>query len=63
MPSFAVAKLNAGIDFGHFGISGTMDNVFDRDYYTGTGDHFGFGGVRVRPHPRMWRFEVVYRTN
>lgn len=63
MPSFAVAKLNAGINFGNFGLSGTMDNVFDRDYYTGTGDHFGFGGVRVRPHPRMWRFEVVYRTN
>ncbi len=63
MPSFAVANLHAGLNFGNIGINGSLDNVFDKEYYTGTGDHFGFGGVRVRPHPRMWRLEVVYRTN
>ena len=63
MPSFAVANLHAGVDFAGWSVNGTVDNLFDKEYYTGTGDHFGFGGVRVRPHPRMWRLELVYRTH
>jgi iron complex outermembrane recepter protein len=63
MPSFAVAGLHAGLNVGHLSFNGNVDNVFNREYYTGTGDHFGFGGVRVRPHPRMWSLEVVYRTH
>ncbi len=55
--------MHAGFTFGTVGINASVNNLFDRNYYTGTGDHFGFGGVRVRPHPRMWRLEVVYRTN
>lgn len=62
MPSFAVANFNAGVTVSQFTLSGSVDNAFDKEYYTGTGDHFGFGGVRVRPHPRMWRLELTYRT-
>jgi iron complex outermembrane receptor protein len=62
MPSFAVANFNAGVTVSQFTLSGTVENAFDREYYTGTGDHFGFGGVRVRPHPRMWRLQLTYRT-
>lgn len=62
MPSFAVANLHAGVSDGGWSVNGSVDNLFDKEYYTGTGDHFGFGGVRVRPHPRMWRLELVYRT-
>jgi iron complex outermembrane recepter protein len=63
MPSFAVANLHAGISDGGWSVNGSVENLFDKEYYTGTGDHFGFGGVRVRPHPRMWRLELVYRTH
>lgn len=63
MPSFAVANLHAGVSDGGWSVNGSVDNLFDKEYYTGTGDHFGFGGVRVRPHPRMWRLELVYRTH
>ena len=62
MPSFAVGNLHAGVSDGGWSVNGSVDNVFNKEYYTGTGDHFGFGGVRVRPHPRMWRLELVYRT-
>jgi len=62
MPSYAVANFHGGLRFATVSINATVDNAFDREYYTGTGDHFGFGGVRVTPHPRMWRVELVYRT-
>jgi iron complex outermembrane recepter protein len=62
MPSFAVANLHAGITIGGVSFNAGVNNLFDKEYYTGTGDHFGFGGVRVTPHPRMWRLELVYRT-
>jgi iron complex outermembrane receptor protein len=62
MPSFAVANVHAGVSVGHFTVDGSVQNLFDKEYYTGTGDHFGFGGVRVTPNPRMWRLELIYRT-
>jgi spermidine synthase len=42
--------------------SASVQNLFDKEFYGGTGDHFGFGGVRVTPNPRMWRLELIYRT-
>ncbi|MBS0398457.1 MAG: TonB-dependent receptor [Proteobacteria bacterium] len=60
-PSFAVSNLSAGVNVGDLTIRGSIDNLFDKQYYTGTGDHFGFAGVRVRPHPRMWLIEAIYR--
>ena len=63
MPSFAVANIHAGLNVGHLSFNGNVNNLFNKEYYTGTGDHFGFGGVRVTPHPRMWLLELVYRTH
>jgi iron complex outermembrane receptor protein len=63
MPSYAIGNLNAGLTSRGWSLTGSVNNVFDKDYYTGTGDHFGFGGVRVTPHPRMWRLEIAYRTH
>lgn len=63
MPSYAIGNLNAGLNWNGFSLIGTVNNLFDKDYFTGTGDHFGFGGVRVRPHPRTWKLELVYRTH
>ena len=63
MPSFWVANIHAGFNFGtKMTLDGSVNNVFDRDYYTGTGDHFGFGGVRITPNPMMWRLQLTYRT-
>lgn len=62
MPSYAVANLHSGITWRTFTFDASVDNAFNKEYYTGTGDHFGLGGVRVTPHPRLWRLEVVYRT-
>ena len=63
MPSYAIGNLNAGLNSNGWSLIGHVNNVFDKDYFTGTGDHFGFGGVRVRPHPRTWKLELVYRTH
>jgi iron complex outermembrane recepter protein len=64
MPSYWVANVHAGFNFGpKMTLDGSVDNLFDREYYTGTGDHFGFGGVRVTPNPMLWRIQVTYRTN
>ena len=53
-----------GFNFGtKMTLEGSVNNVFDRDYYTGTGDHFGFGGVRVTPNPMMWRLQLTYRMH
>jgi iron complex outermembrane receptor protein len=62
MPSFAVGNLHAGFNIGGLNINGNVDDVFNKQYYTGTGDHFGFGGVRVTPHQRMWRIGFAYKT-
>jgi iron complex outermembrane receptor protein len=63
MPSYAIGNLNAGLNSRGWSLIGSVNNLFNREYYTGTGDHFGFGGVRVTPHPRMWRIELSYRTH
>jgi iron complex outermembrane recepter protein len=63
MPSYEIGNVNAGLNFKGWSLLGSVNNVFDKEYYTGTGDHFGFGGVRVRPHPRTWKLELVYRTH
>jgi iron complex outermembrane recepter protein len=63
MPSYEIGNLNAGLTSKGWSLLASADNVFNKEYYTGTGDHFGFGGVRVRPHPRMWKLELVYRTH
>ncbi|HTT41718.1 MAG TPA: TonB-dependent receptor [Steroidobacteraceae bacterium] len=62
MPEFWVANIHAGFNFGaSMTLEGSVNNVFERDYYTGTGDHFGFGGVRITPNPMIWRVQATYR--
>ncbi|MBS0579217.1 MAG: TonB-dependent receptor [Proteobacteria bacterium] len=64
MPSFWVTNIHAGFNFGtKMTLDGSVNNVFDRAYYTGTGDHFGFGGVRITPNPMTWKIQLTYRMN
>ncbi len=62
MPSYAVTNLHLGVTYRKWTLRFMVNNLFDREYYTGTANHFGLGGVRVQPHPRMWRVELTYRT-
>ncbi len=37
-----------------------VENLTDEEYFTGTGENFGFSGFRLRPHPRIWGIKVNY---
>ena len=37
-----------------------VNNVFDEEYFTGTGENFGLSGFRLRPHPRYFGGGVSY---
>ena len=37
-----------------------VNNLFDEEYYTGTGENFGLSGFRLRPHPRYIGGGVSY---
>jgi len=63
MPSYAVTNLHLGVTHSALSLVFSVRNLFDREYYTGTSNHFGLGGVRVEPHPRMWRLELTYSTH
>ena len=38
-----------------------VENLTDEEYYTGTGENFGFSGFRLRPHPRILGAKVNYK--
>jgi iron complex outermembrane recepter protein len=61
MPSWVITNLHTGITMGKLSLEGSVDNLFGKKYYTGTGDHFGFGGVRVTPNPMKFQIEMIYR--
>ncbi len=50
---YAVVNLRAGLSNDRFEIGAFVDNLTKTDYYTGTQDNFGLGGIRLRPHPRV----------
>lgn len=53
-PAYAVVNLRLGFKSKQFDIGAYVENVFKEDYYTGTQDNFGLGGIRLRPHPRVF---------
>ena len=61
MPSYTVFNLRAGLGGEKFDLQAYVENVFDKEYYNGTGDNFGLAGIRLRPHPRIWGLQAVYR--
>lgn len=52
VPSYDVLNLRAGLSNERWSINVYVENVFDKNYYTGTQENFGLGGFRVRPHFR-----------
>ena len=52
-PSYDIVNLRAGISGERWSITGYIENLFDKNYYTGTQENFGLGGFRLRPHFRI----------
>lgn len=50
VPSFDVVNLRAGINSERWNLVAYVENLFDENYYTGTQENFGLGGIRIRPH-------------
>ena len=53
-PSANIINLRAGYVWDdNMQIDLFIENAFDEEYYTGTGENFGLSGFRLRPHPRI----------
>jgi iron complex outermembrane receptor protein len=54
VPEFGVFNLRAGVEGDRWSIIAYVENLADNHYYTGTQENFGLGGIRIRPHPRIY---------
>jgi iron complex outermembrane receptor protein len=54
VPSYDVVNIRAGIEGENWALTAYVENVFDKNYYTGTQENFGLGGFRIRPHFAIW---------
>jgi iron complex outermembrane receptor protein len=59
VPAFDVINLRAGLNGDRWSIVAFVENLADENYYTGTQENFGLGGIRIRPHHRT--FGVQFR--
>jgi iron complex outermembrane recepter protein len=53
VPSFDIFNLRAEITGERWSITAYVENLLNKQYYTGTQENFGLGGIRLRPHHRM----------
>lgn len=60
-PAFDVFNLRAGYDTESWGVNVYVQNLFEEKYYTGTQENFGFSGIRLRPHPRIFGARLSYK--
>ena len=58
--SYDVWNLRLGLEGKQFRVAAFVENVLDEDYYTGTTDGFGLGGIRVKPHPRIYGLKLTW---
>lgn len=57
--AFQVVNLRAGMRTDGWALEAFLENALDEEYFTGHAN-FGFGGIRVRPHPRLWGVRVSF---
>ena len=61
-PEVDIFNLRAGVHLNEcWEVVAYVENLTDEEYFTGTGENFGFSGFRLRPHPRIWGAKVNYR--
>jgi len=61
-PDYHLLNLRAGAVWNEdWEVQVFVNNVFDKEYFTGTGENFGLGGFRLRPHPRYIGGSISYQ--
>ncbi len=61
-PEADIFNLRAGVHLNEcWEVVAYVENLTDEEYYTGTGENFGFSGFRLRPHPRILGAKVNYK--
>ena len=61
-PEVDIFNLRAGVHLNEcWEVVAYIENLTDEEYFTGTGENFGFSGFRLRPHPRIWGAKVNYK--
>ena len=60
IPSHTVVNFRAGISNPKWRLNFYVENLFDKQYYTGTSDNFGLAGIRLRPHPLTASVKAAY---
>lgn len=62
-PDYDIANLRFGWNTERWELTLYVQNLTDKEYYTGTQENFGVSGIRLKPHPRTigasvtWKFE------
>ncbi len=62
-PDYDIANLRLGWSSERWDVTVYVQNLTDKEYYTGTQENFGVSGIRLKPHPRTigasisWKFE------
>ena len=60
-PDYHLVNIRAGVIINEtWELNAYVNNVFDEEYFTGTGENFGLSGFRLRPHPRYVGGSVSY---
>ncbi len=61
-PDYHLVNLRAGIVWDEkISVNAFIVNVFDEEYYSGSGENFGLSGFRLRPHPRYFGGSLSYK--
>lgn len=60
-PDYDLVNVRAGVRLANnVEVNLYVINLFDEEYYTGTGENFGLSGFRLRPHPRYYGGSISY---
>lgn len=62
VPGYTIANFNAGINYRHQSLTLHVNNLFNRQYYTGA-NQFSYGGTMVDVNPRTWFLKWMLTTD
>ncbi|MGI9228942.1 MAG: TonB-dependent receptor [Gammaproteobacteria bacterium] len=59
-PDYDVLNIRVGVEWEQWSATGFVQNLTGENYYTGTQENFGVGGIRLRPNPRTFGINFSY---
>jgi iron complex outermembrane recepter protein len=62
-PTFGIYNLRAGLVTEKYQVTAYVENLTDKQYFTGIDPTFGFSGVMIRPSFRVWGIRFRMNTN